>query len=208
MTWACHEVLLLVWMSITFRERTFTFWGVFQVDLPIAKLREQPVACPQENIIALSEIRRECKLLPPTQNIQQQERSEQVFERCCCLMCVYLVIIISTVFRLTDPQSSFSYLGLRSSFSQHSISTYVTAAAGQYSVKLGKLQASQDQFLKLKDHLSAQFSHEIRQLFMKEHSSVIMFVSVLKCDRSKVNNFDWRFLCKRITRSFSESMFI
>ena len=108
-------------------------------------------------------------------------------------MCL-LEIIISTVFCFTG-----------SSFSQHSISTYVTAAAGQYSVKLGKLQASRDQVLKLKDHLSAQFSREIRQLFMKEHSLVITFLSVLK---RKVNNFDWCFLCKRIARSPIESVFI
>lgn len=46
--------------------------------LPIARFHEQPVACPQENIIALSEIKRECKLPPPTQGIQRQDRSEQV----------------------------------------------------------------------------------------------------------------------------------
>ena len=46
--------------------------------LPIARFHEQPVACPQENIIALSEIKRECELPPPTQGIQRQDRSEQV----------------------------------------------------------------------------------------------------------------------------------
>ena len=46
--------------------------------LPIAKLRKQPVACPQEKLIALSEITKECELPPPTQRIQRLERSEQV----------------------------------------------------------------------------------------------------------------------------------
>ena len=46
--------------------------------LPIARFHEQPVACPQENIIASSEIKRECELPPPTQGIQRQDRSEQV----------------------------------------------------------------------------------------------------------------------------------
>ena len=118
--------------------------------------------------------------------------SHYITERCCCLMCVYLEIIISTVFCFTG-----------SSFSQHSISTYVTAAAGQYSVKLGKLQASRDQVLKLKDHLSAQFSREIRQLFMKEHSLVITFLSICLETQSKQ-----RFLCKQIARSPIESVFI
>ena len=40
--------------------------------LPIAKVNEQ------ENIIASSEIKRECELSPPTQSIQRQERLEQV----------------------------------------------------------------------------------------------------------------------------------
>ena len=44
--------------------------------LPIAKVSEQPLARPQENIIALSEIERGCDLSPPTQSIQRQERSE------------------------------------------------------------------------------------------------------------------------------------
>ena len=46
--------------------------------LPIAEVSEQPVARPQENIITLSEIERECELPLPTQSIQRQERSEQV----------------------------------------------------------------------------------------------------------------------------------
>ena len=75
-------------------------------------------------------------------------------------------------------------------YRQALISTYVTATAGQYSVKLGKLQASQDQIFKLKDHLSTQFLREIHQLFMKEYSLVITFVSALECDKRKVNNFD------------------
>ena len=46
--------------------------------LPVAKVNEQPVAHPQENVITLSEIEREYELSPPTQSIQRQERSEQV----------------------------------------------------------------------------------------------------------------------------------
>lgn len=46
--------------------------------LPIAKVSEQPVAPLQENIITLSEIERERELPPPTQSIQQEERSDQV----------------------------------------------------------------------------------------------------------------------------------
>ena len=45
---------------------------------PIAKVSEQPVARPQQNIISLSEVERECELLSPTQSIQCHERSEQV----------------------------------------------------------------------------------------------------------------------------------
>ena len=52
------------------------------------------------------------------------------------------------------------------------------------------------QVFKLKDHLSTQFLREIHQLFMKEYSLVITFVSALECDKRKVNNFDWRFLRK------------
>ena len=48
------------------------------LNLPIEKVSEQPVARPQENIIALFEIERECVLPPPTQSIQRRERSEQV----------------------------------------------------------------------------------------------------------------------------------
>ena len=51
---------------------------ILKLPIVIAKVSEQPVACPQENIIALSEIERECELPPPIHNIQRQERSEQV----------------------------------------------------------------------------------------------------------------------------------
>ena len=45
--------------------------------LPIAKVSEQPVPHPQENIIALSEIEEKCEVPPPNQSIQRQERLEQ-----------------------------------------------------------------------------------------------------------------------------------
>ena len=46
--------------------------------LPVAKVNEQPVAHPQENVITLSEIDREYELSPPTQSTQRQGKSEQV----------------------------------------------------------------------------------------------------------------------------------
>ncbi|PFX16313.1 hypothetical protein AWC38_SpisGene19421 [Stylophora pistillata] len=45
------------------------------LELPIAKRSKQPVAHPQEDIIAVSETERDCDLPLSTQNIQRQERT-------------------------------------------------------------------------------------------------------------------------------------